>query len=89
MPYKGQRTARQNEREFPHIVEHLLPLGGFGMTLNLMHDWHRSRGLEIRRGTNRRADDRSYVRWCFADGSDAEAFIKEYGGTIVVPAARA
>jgi len=88
MRYKGQRTARQNERDFPHIVEQLLPPGGFGMTLIRMHDWDRSRGLEIRHGRGRRAEDRNYIRWCFSEASAAETFITEYGGTIVVPSTR-
>ena len=38
---RGERTAAQNEREFPHIVELAVPPTGFGVKLNSMYEFHR------------------------------------------------
>jgi hypothetical protein len=32
--YKGQHGATMNERNFPHLVEIVIPPGGFGETLD-------------------------------------------------------
>jgi hypothetical protein len=42
-PYKGRPSAKAIEKDFPHIVEMRLPLGGFGKTLDAMHEWHTKR----------------------------------------------
>ena len=76
---KGERTSRANERDFPNIVELPVPPNGFGKTLDLIHDFHRERDLEARRGRGQRRNDQDYVRWCFADRADAEAFEKLFG----------
>jgi hypothetical protein len=82
---KGERTSRMNERDFPHIVELALPEGGFGRTLDAIHDFHRLRGIESRRGRRQRRDEQEYVRWCFVDPADANAFAAEFGGTRIEP----
>jgi len=71
---KGERTSRANERDFPNIVELIVPPNGFGRTLDSIHEFHRQRGLEARRGRGQRRDDQDYVRWCFASRDDADAF---------------
>jgi hypothetical protein len=38
---KGERTARMNQRDFPHIVELALPDGGFGNPLDEFETFHR------------------------------------------------
>lgn len=76
---KGERTTRQNERECPNTVELKMPPNGFGKKLDLIYEFHRERGLDIRRGRGQRRDDQHYVRWCFADRTDAEAFKKCFG----------
>jgi len=35
--YKGRASPKAIERDFPHIVEMRVPLGGFGSKLNAMH----------------------------------------------------
>ena len=40
----------------------------------------RLRGIEVRRGRGQRRNDQDYVRWCFANREDAEAFVKRFGG---------
>jgi hypothetical protein len=36
--YKGRIGTKEIERRYPHIVELMVPLNGFGTKLNLMHD---------------------------------------------------
>jgi hypothetical protein len=45
MPLRGERTAAQNERDFPHIVELQVPPNGFGVKLDAMYAFHRERNL--------------------------------------------
>lgn len=72
-----------NERDYPHIVEMPVPDSGFGNRLNAMHDWHRKRGIESRRGVSLRVELIEYVRWCFADAETAEAFATAHGGEFI------
>jgi hypothetical protein len=44
----GERTAAQNERDFPNIVELEAPPNGFGVKLDSMYEFHRQRGLRTR-----------------------------------------
>ena len=74
-----------NERNYPHIVELALPAGGFGSALDTFDAFHRERGLENRRGRRQRRDEQEFVRWCFGDRSDAEAFAKRFGGVVISP----
>ena len=78
--YKGRPfSAKAIKRDFPHIVEMRVPLGGFGKTLDAMHAWHTKRGIRALRLT-RRSDEnnRDYIRWCFAHAETAAAFAKEF-----------
>jgi len=85
MAYKGQIKTSEVERRYPHIVELMVPLNGFGTTLNLMHDWHTFPGIQTQRGSGRYHDGRHYVRWCFADPEAAKAFQEEFGGELIRP----
>jgi hypothetical protein len=80
---RGERTAAQNEREFPHIVEMAVPPGGFRAQLDSMYDFHRERDIEARRGRGQRRDNQDFVRWCFGNHDDAEDFKKLFGGTLI------
>jgi hypothetical protein len=51
---------------------------GFGKKLDLIYEFHRQRGLDIRRGRGHRHDAQDYMRWCFADRADANAFEKYF-----------
>ena len=77
---KGERTGAQNERDYPNIVKLAVPPNGFGAKLDAMYEFHRSRGLDDRRGRGQRRDNQDCVRWCIANRSDAEAFEKAFGG---------
>ena len=77
--YKGRPSAKSIEKDFPHIVEMIVPLGGFGRKLDDMYDWHRTRGLLYQRGCSRRDENgRDYIRWCFADAETAAAFASQF-----------
>ena len=41
--YKGRPSAI--EKDFPHIVEMRVPLGGLGSKLDAMPRWHEARGI--------------------------------------------
>jgi hypothetical protein len=80
---------RRNEQDYPHIVEMRVPSRGLGRRLDDMHDWHRARFLESRRGHGRSEAQAqeivSYIRWCFKDPRDAEDFKAAFGGLMVAP----
>jgi hypothetical protein len=38
--YKGRQSAKAIERDFPHIVEMVVPEGGLGKRLDAMYDFH-------------------------------------------------
>ena len=82
--YKGRPDAKSLARDFPHIVEMLLPPTGFGNRLNAMFDWHTANGIESQRGPERREvvdhDIRYFVRWCFADRATAKHSRRNFPG---------
>ena len=76
--YKGRNT-KAIEQAYPHIVELIVPLGGFGRKLDDMYEWHRARGIQDQHGRGRRDENgRDYIRWCFADPAIAEAFTAKF-----------
>ena len=80
---KGERTARQNERECPNIVELPVPPGGFGKRLDEIFAFHRQLGIPDLRGNRQRRADQEFVRWCFKDREHADAFAARFGGSLV------
>jgi hypothetical protein len=42
--YKGRQNAKAIELDFPHFVDIVVPLGGFGAKLDAMYDFHTRRG---------------------------------------------
>jgi hypothetical protein len=77
--YKGRTGPKEIEKAFPHIVEVIVPLGGFGKKPDDMYDWHRTRGILFQRGRSRRDEyGRDYIRWCFADAETAAAFASQF-----------
>jgi len=83
--YEGRASTKDIERWYPHIVELMVPLKGFGTTLHDMHDWHTTRGIQSQRGSGRYHEGRHYVRWCFGGSEDAKAFQDEFGGELISP----
>ena len=77
--YKGRPSAKSIERDFPHIVEMIVPEGGFGKALDAMYEWHTHRGIRAINSTGRRDENGSdHIRWCFADPAVAAAFASEF-----------
>ena len=77
--YKGRASFKSIEQAHPHIIETIVPFGGFGKQLDIMYEWHRARGIEAMHGRGRRDENgRDYVRWCFADRATADLFEKEF-----------
>jgi hypothetical protein len=72
MRYKGRPSEQTVARDFPHVVEIVVPLGGFGRKFDAMHA--HLRGVEHVRGRGRREGEQDITRWRFARREDAEAF---------------
>jgi hypothetical protein len=75
-------SPEETEREFPHVVEMLVPEEGFASKLIAIRQFHTLRGIEARPGRSRCESGRDYIRWCFADPGVAAEFADEFGGTI-------
>jgi hypothetical protein len=87
MPRYKERTDRSKskkiERTFPHIIQIIVPLGGFGKKLDDMYECHWARDIEAMRGCGWR-DGRFDVRWCFANLITAQDFARKFGDSIVM-----
>jgi len=81
----GRIQTKDIERRYPHVVELMVPLKGFGPKLNDMHGWHTTRGIQSQRGSGRYRyrEGRHYVRWCFGGLEDAKAFQAAFGGQLI------
>jgi hypothetical protein len=77
--YKGRASFKIIERDFPHIVEMLVPLGGFGEHVRLAP----ARGMEDRHGRGRRVEGRDIVSWCFRHADTASVFAAEFAAFTV------
>ena len=80
--YKGRANTKAIEQAYPHIVEMIVPLGGFGRKLDDMYEWHRGRGIRINAdaaGATRMA--MITFRWCFANVITAQDFARKFGGS--------
>jgi hypothetical protein len=82
--HKGEITARMNERDFPHLVELLLPPGGLGEGDLAIAAFHKERRIAPQFGNARRDDGELCVTLCFADAADADAFQHRFGGTRIM-----
>jgi hypothetical protein len=77
--YKSRASPKSIEREFPHVVETVVPKGGLGKSLDDMYAWHHARGIITMHGRGRRDENgRNYIRWCFADPTTAKMFADEF-----------
>ena len=73
--YTGRVSARAIERDFPHVVETVVPKGGLDKTLAGMHEFHKRHRIEAHTGKGRRdKNGRDYIRWCFANPGIAAKF---------------
>jgi hypothetical protein len=55
--YKGRASPKSIEQDFPHIVEMIVPEGGFGKTLDAMYDFHARHGIRAINSTRRRDEN--------------------------------
>src|SRR5262245_19846300 len=83
--YKGRPSAKSIAREFPFVVETMVPGGGLGRHLDDMHQFHRQCRITDQHIPRRRDDEHDYVRWCFKDLDTAQAFAAEFSGTLILP----
>jgi hypothetical protein len=81
--YKGRPSSKVFKREFPHVVEVAVPLGGLGKRLDAMHTFHAERGIKACLGRGRREDNQDYLRWYFSDPTTAASFAVEFGGSFL------
>jgi hypothetical protein len=90
---------RRNERDYPHIVEIMIPPASKLTTFeeqsawhqihNDMHNWHRARFLQSRSGFRRTEEQNRefvcFIRFCFKEARDAEDFRIAFGGCLAAP----
>jgi hypothetical protein len=67
-------------KEFPYIVEIIVPPDGLGERLDEMLAFHRDRGITPNLGKGARVSGRDHLRWRFADLATAIAFAVKFGG---------
>jgi hypothetical protein len=79
--YKGRMSPKAIERDFRHVVEIAVPLGGLGAQLDAMHYFHEARGIKACLGTGRHEKNLDYLRWYFTSPKMAADFAAEFGGT--------
>jgi hypothetical protein len=85
---KSEFVRLTNERDFPHLVELVLPLEGFRSVLLLEIDaFHRERRIPVRCGRSRYEVKPFYIRFCFPDAATADAFRNRFGGECLTHAA--
>ena len=77
--YKGRQSAKAVEKDFPHHMDMVVPLGGLGNRLHAMYDFHAQYGIRPQRGYGRHDANGSVVRWCFADEEIAKSFATVFG----------
>ena len=77
--HKGRVSARTIARDFPHVVETLVPKGGVDKTLDAMHEFHSRHRIEAHTGKGwRDKSGRDYIRWCFANPEIAAKFANRF-----------
>ena len=77
------RRHRSIERDFPHIVEIVVPESGLGGTRDAMNDFHARYCVQAHPRRGRYRDGSRYVRWCFADPNIAEAFAAKFAKDLI------
>jgi hypothetical protein len=77
---KSEFVRRTNERNFPHLIELVVPLEGFHGVFLDIDAFHRERHIPVRRGRSRYEVNPFHIRFCFADAASADAFRNRFGG---------
>jgi hypothetical protein len=77
--YKRRVSAKAIERDFPHVVETVVPKRDPGKTLEAMHEFHKLHAIEAHTGKGRRdKSGRDYIRWCFTNPGIAAKFASQF-----------
>ena len=61
--YKGRPSAQTIVRDFPHVVEIRITVGGLGKRLDTMHEFHSRRGIRARNGPHRHTFGIDFISW--------------------------
>lgn len=75
--------ARVNERDFPFVVQIVVPDGGFGCMLDAINAWHCYGKNRQRRGPRQQVGEQEFWRWCFEGLEVAKTFRQRFGGEIM------
>jgi len=76
-----KRKVLATERNFPHIVEIVLPVQGLDVCVNReMVTFCRLHKIRPRFGRRRKRTGQHLCRWCFSDQAIADAFREQFGG---------
>jgi hypothetical protein len=84
---KSEFVRLTNERDFPYLVELVLPPEGFRSVLLEIDAFHRERHIPVRRGRTRYEVKPFYIRFCFPDAATADAFCNRFGGECLINSA--
>jgi hypothetical protein len=76
-------TAHIGQRDFPFVVQIVVPDGGFGCTLDAINAWHHYWRNTQRRGPPQRFGEREFWSWGFEGLEIAKSFRHRFGGEIV------
>jgi hypothetical protein len=75
---KGRQSAKAVEKDFPHFVDMVVPLGGLGNRLDAIYEFHAQHGIKPQRGQGSHDANGSIIRWCFVDQELAKVFAREF-----------
>jgi hypothetical protein len=77
----GKVTKRRIDRDFPHQVAILIPVGGLVARLMAMHKFCDTRSMPYKTHADLcREPPADFLRFCFANPAHADVFIAEFGG---------
>jgi hypothetical protein len=77
-------TAHIGQRDFPFVVQIVVPDGGFGCTLDAINAWHHYWRNTQRRGPPQRFGEREFWSWGFEGLEIAKSFRHRFGGGITI-----
>jgi hypothetical protein len=79
LPKTPKRKVLVTERNFPHIVEIVLPVHGLDIRVNReMVTFCHIRNIRPRFGRRRKRTGQYTCRWCFSDKAIADAFREQF-----------
>jgi hypothetical protein len=79
--YKSRLSPKTIKRDFPHVVETAVPLGGLGKTLDAMYAFHALHGIQAKLLRVRREDGSEYIRSRFSDPAIAKDFANAFAAS--------